>query len=65
MPPPCERNRFSRAWKFTPGTGMCPPIRYTASIMKVNSTRLRRSGMEKMFLKASIMDAVRPSLRAR
>src|SRR5258706_5589995 len=50
MPPPCCRKNDSSAWKLIPGTGMWPPTRYTASMMNVNRTRLRRSGMLKMFL---------------
>src|SRR5512138_2346542 len=32
-----------------PGVGRCPPMRYTASMASVNSTRFRRSGIRKMF----------------
>ena len=36
---------------FMPGVGMWLPTRYTASSPSVNSTRLRRSGTAKMFLR--------------
>src|SRR5262249_48873734 len=77
MPPPCWRKNDSSAWKLIPGTGMWPPTRYTASIRKVNTTRLRRSGMLKMFLIESNIgprasaarggrgDALRPAAGAR
>ena len=55
MPPPCWRKNDSSAWKLIPGTGMCPPTRYTASIRKVKITRFLRSGMLKMFLIESII----------
>ena len=32
-------------WASIPGTGMCPPRRYTASNPRVNRTRFRRSGI--------------------
>src|SRR6266851_10008939 len=43
-------------WKsavLTPGIGMCPPTRYTASRPSVKKTRLRRSGMRKMLANLS------------
>src|SRR5438445_779281 len=55
MPPPCWRKNDSSAWKLIPGTGICPPTRYTASIRKVKMTRFLRSGMLKMFLIESII----------
>src|SRR5450631_2264902 len=43
-------------WKsavLTPGIGMCPPMRYTASRPSVKKTRLRRSGMRKILANLS------------
>src|SRR6266436_1531628 len=42
----CSKNCCSLS-AFTPGVGMCPPRRYTASRPSVNRMRLRRSGMRK------------------
>ena len=39
----------------TPGVGMNAPRRYTASNKNVKMTRLRRSGIEKMFRRLSII----------
>src|SRR5207245_5688434 len=44
----CSKNCCSLS-AFTPGVGICPPRRYTASRPSVNRIRLRRSGMRKMF----------------
>src|ERR1700730_3904195 len=63
--PPLKRSKMPRnepapCWKMVsstrqlmPGVGMCAPMRYTASKASVNSTRFRKSGMRKRFLKAS------------
>src|SRR6185503_5310011 len=55
IPPPCCRKNDSSAMKLIPGTGMCPPMRYTAIIRKVKTTRFLRSGMLKMFFRDSNM----------
>src|SRR6185295_16384047 len=55
IPPPCWRKNDSSAMKLIPGTGMCPPMRYTAIIRKVKTTLFLRSGMLKMFFRDSNM----------
>src|SRR2546430_2688042 len=59
--PPLNKSKMPSAepcacWKYAcrtseliPGVGMCAPIRYTASIARVNMTRFRRSSMRKRF----------------
>ena len=47
------RASSSSAARFTPGTVMWCPTRYTASMPSVNSTRLRRSETVKMFFRLS------------
>ncbi len=47
--PFCPLNISSNWWVFTPGVGIHAPSRYTARMPMVKSTRLRRSGIRKIF----------------
>ena len=51
-PRPCSKSCWSKA-VLIPGVGMNAPSRYTPSNASVNKTRLRRSGVLKIFRKAS------------
>ena len=55
-------NRFCSWATSTPGTGMCDPMRNTASIPTVNRNFRRRSGIRKMLARPGIMRSPRPAL---
>src|SRR5215471_11890948 len=51
--PEPEVKKSSQRCVLIPGVGTWPPSRYTARSPSVNRTRLRRSGMRKIFANAS------------